>query len=385
MTIGFDADDTLWVNEKYYHEVENNVEKLLKPWFHVGEIKSEMFKTEMSNLELFGYGAKGFTLSLVETALRITDNQISGEVVGKIIDLGKELIKRSVTLLDGVEETLSTLDGEGHKLIFITKGDLLDQKRKLKKSGLEQYFDHVEVMSGKKESDYAEFFRKLGINLKSFLMVGDSLKSDILPVINLGGWAVHVPGGSTWEHEQVEEDISHDRFIAAENIREVVTLIKKIEKNSDSTDTLPIKIYTDGGCSGNPGPGGWAYILSAGSFKERHSGGDKHTTNNKMELTAVIKALQQVRSSRVLHDRKVEIYTDSQYVRNGISSWIHTWVKNGWKTASGQFVKNKELWVRLKELSDGLDIAWKWVKGHAGDPLNEACDEMVKAEMEKIK
>ncbi len=145
-----------------------------------------------------------------------------------------------------------------------------------------------------------------------------------------------------------------------------------------------IIIYTDGGCRGNPGPGGWAYVIKTNEFKRTLSGGDTYTTNNKMELTAVIRSLEAILKDKELSDRKIELHTDSQYVKNGISTWIKNWVRNGWKTAAKKPVKNKELWIELKEVSDKLDVTWKWVKGHSGDPLNEACDRKVNEEMSKI-
>ena len=143
-------------------------------------------------------------------------------------------------------------------------------------------------------------------------------------------------------------------------------------------------IYTDGGCSGNPGPGGWAYILKTSKIEKSRSGGDAYTTNNKMELTAVIKSLEAILRDPELVKESIDLHTDSQYVKNGITSWINNWIRNGWRTAAKKPVKNKELWMELKEVSDQLNVNWKWVRGHAGDPLNEACDSMVKEEMMKI-
>ncbi len=144
----------------------------------------------------------------------------------------------------------------------------------------------------------------------------------------------------------------------------------------------PIIIYTDGGCSGNPGPGGWAFVLNDGNIQRERSGGAQATTNNRMELTAVIEALKTVKSEFDDTGRPVELYTDSQYVKNGISSWIHNWERNGWKTAAKKPVKNKEYWQKLKTLADELSVSWHWVKGHAGNELNEKCDQMVREEMD---
>ncbi len=143
-------------------------------------------------------------------------------------------------------------------------------------------------------------------------------------------------------------------------------------------------IYTDGGCRGNPGPGGWAYIINTGNSRIEESGGDSATTNNKMELTAVIKSLEAVLKNPEMVSEKIELHTDSQYVKNGITNWINNWIRNGWKTAAKKPVKNRELWIALKDLSDKLNITWKWVKGHAGDPMNEACDTLVNQEMDKL-
>ncbi|MBI9106864.1 MAG: ribonuclease HI [Spirochaetales bacterium] len=146
-----------------------------------------------------------------------------------------------------------------------------------------------------------------------------------------------------------------------------------------------IEIYTDGGCSGNPGPGGWAFVLSADGRRIKKSGGEAHTTNNKMELSAVINSLKEVNTNSALAGNPVTVVTDSQYVKNGITAWIHNWVKNGWKTSAKQPVKNKEYWIELKALVDSLDVSWRWVKGHSGNELNEECDTMVGLEMDKFR
>ncbi len=143
-----------------------------------------------------------------------------------------------------------------------------------------------------------------------------------------------------------------------------------------------IEAYTDGGCSGNPGPGGWAYIISREGGDIRDSGGEDHTTNNRMELTAVIRALERLRTEAPAEG--IRIHTDSQYVQLGITRWIQGWERTGWRTAGGDPVKNRDLWTRLRELSSLLRPEWVWVRGHAGNPLNEACDALVRGEMKKI-
>lgn len=200
--IGFDADDTLWVNETYFREAEEKFADLLEGYETKNRVDQELFKMEMKNLELYGYGIKGFMLSMVESALAISNNKVSQATITEILNLGKKMIAHPVELLDGVEEVLEKL-GYGYRLIVLTKGDLLDQERKLEKSGLSKYFHHVEVLSDKKEENYQHLLDHLEIDVKEFLMIGNSLKSDVLPLINIGAQAVHIPFHTTWQHEEV--------------------------------------------------------------------------------------------------------------------------------------------------------------------------------------
>ena len=203
--IGFDADDTLWVNETYFRDTEERFAELLEDYETKNKVDQELFKMEMANLEIYGYGIKGFMLSMIESALDLSNNQISQETISQILDLGKKMISHPVELLDGVEEVLSQLVDK-YRLIVLTKGDLLDQERKLEKSGLSKYFHHVEVLSDKKETNYSNLLEHLNIDVKEFLMVGNSLKSDVLPILNIGAKAVHVPFHTTWAHEMVSEE-----------------------------------------------------------------------------------------------------------------------------------------------------------------------------------
>jgi len=203
--IGFDADDTLWVNETYYREAELEFAKLLGAYETANKIDQELFKKEMENLELYGYGVKSFILSMVESAIELSNHSIPNSTVGKIIEIGKTMINKPVELLDDVENVLKTLYPK-YRLILATKGDLLDQERKLEKSGLTQYFHHIEVLSDKKEANYAQLLNHLDIRPSEFLMIGNSLKSDILPLIHINAHAIHVPFHTTWAHEHVNED-----------------------------------------------------------------------------------------------------------------------------------------------------------------------------------
>jgi putative hydrolase of the HAD superfamily len=200
--IAFDADDTLFVNEPYFQEVEQKFCALMSDYLSHQGLSQELFKTEIENLDLYGYGIKGYILSMIEAAMTISNNTISLEIIEKIIAYGKELLQKPIELLDGVEETLQQLHGK-YKLVVATKGDLLDQRRKLHNSGLGHYFHHIEVMSDKKEKDYLDLLKRLEIKADEFFMIGNSLKSDVLPVLEIGGYAVHIPFHTTWEHEKL--------------------------------------------------------------------------------------------------------------------------------------------------------------------------------------
>jgi len=219
--IAFDADDTLWVNEPYFLETENKFCSLLEDYLPHHNIRQELFKTEMQNLAMYGYGIKGFVLSMIETAMRISDNNLSTGIIEKIIQYGKDQMERPIEILDGMEDALRQLRIK-YRLVMATKGDLMDQERKLKKSGLEQYFHHIEIMSDKQEADYLKLIRHLDINPDEFLMIGNSLKSDSIPVLAIGGHAIHIPFHTTWVHEKVDEKIQHPHFRQAESIKEAL-------------------------------------------------------------------------------------------------------------------------------------------------------------------
>lgn len=203
--IAFDADDTLWVNETYFRDVEHEFARLLSEYETENKLGQELFKVEMDNLHLYGYGIKSFVLSMIEAALEISNHKISPDVLHRIITLGKEMLEKPIELLPGVEETLKTLNGK-YKLILVTKGDLLDQERKLEKSDLEKYFNQIEIVSDKQTANYKNVIHQLDIGHHEFLMVGNSLKSDVLPLLEIGAKAIHVPFHTTWAHEIVEHN-----------------------------------------------------------------------------------------------------------------------------------------------------------------------------------
>ena len=223
--IGFDADDTLWVNETYYREAELEFAKLLGAYETANKIDQELFKKEMENLSMYGYGIKSFILSMVESALEISNNTISNKAIHDILNIGKTMINKPVELLDGVEEVLKALFSK-YRIILATKGDLLDQERKLENSGLTKYFHHIEVLSDKKEANYSQLLNHLDINPSEFLMIGNSLKSDVLPLVNINANAIHVPYHTTWVHEQVkEEDTNGKIYKTVKGLRDILELL----------------------------------------------------------------------------------------------------------------------------------------------------------------
>lgn len=222
--IAFDADDTLFVNEPYFQETEEKFCALMSDYLSHQGLSQELFKTEIDNLDLYGYGIKGYTLSMIEAAMKISNNTISMEIIEKIIVLGKELLQKPIELLDGVEETLEALKGK-YKLIVATKGDLKDQQRKLHDSGLGPYFHHIEVMADKQEVNYEKLLKRLEIEPNEFFMIGNSLKSDVLPVLSIGGYAVHIPFHTTWEHEKISHKVNHPNFKTLEKISDVLEIL----------------------------------------------------------------------------------------------------------------------------------------------------------------
>lgn len=224
--IAFDADDTLFVNEPYFQEVEQKFCTIMSDYLSQQGLSQELFRTEIANLDLYGYGIKGYILSMIEAAMKISNNTISLEIIEKIIIYGKELLQKPIELLDGVEETLKALKGK-YKLIVATKGDLKDQQSKLHRSGLGHYFHHIEVMADKQELNYTKLLTRLEIQPHEFFMIGNSLKSDVLPVLAIGGFAVHIPFHTTWEHEKIAHKVEHSNFKALEKITDVLEILLK--------------------------------------------------------------------------------------------------------------------------------------------------------------
>ncbi|WP_034039948.1 HAD family hydrolase [Wocania ichthyoenteri] len=223
--IGFDADDTLWVNETYFREAEEEIQRLLSDYETPNKIDQELFKMEMKNLPLYGYGVKAFILSMVEVALELSNYNISNKTIETILNIGKNMLEKPVELLDGVEDVLSVLSKK-YRLILATKGDLLDQERKLEKSGLTKYFHHIEVLSDKKEANYSNLLNHLDIKPSEFLMIGNSLKSDVLPLVNIKANAIHVPFHTTWAHEKVSKKETNGKtYKTIRGLKDVLNLL----------------------------------------------------------------------------------------------------------------------------------------------------------------
>lgn len=222
--IAFDADDTLWENEPYFREAEALFCELLKEHLPNHVVAKQILEAQVNNLPLYGYGVKGLVLSMIETLGVITNGKADFTMVEKVLDFGKTILNKPVVLLDGVTEVLESLKGH-YKLVVATKGDLLDQERKLKKSGLQSYFHHIEIMSNKRVADYRKLLKHLDCKPGNFMMIGNSLRSDILPVLELGGNAIHIPFHVTWEHEKVEEVPEHPQFSELGSISELLSVI----------------------------------------------------------------------------------------------------------------------------------------------------------------
>lgn len=223
--IAFDADDTLWVNETYFREVEDEFARLLSDYETENKLGQELFKTEMDNLHLYGYGVKSFVLSMIESAFEVSNNKVDHKIILRIIELGKKMLEKPIELLEGVENTLKALKDD-YKLILVTKGDLLDQERKLAKSGLEHYFNQIEIVSDKKAANYQGVIHQLEIKPLEFLMIGNSLKSDVLPLLEIGAKAIHIPFHTTWAHELIEKQENDHRYQTASKLTDILKVLK---------------------------------------------------------------------------------------------------------------------------------------------------------------
>ena len=227
--IAFDADDTLWHTEYLYVSTREKLERLLDQRYHIDGVAEALHETEMRNLARYGYGSKPFVLSMIETAVQLTQGRIRGDEVGQIVGWLHEMLDAQVELMDHVETTVAAL-ARTHTLIVVTKGDLVDQESKLARSGLAGYFDHCEILPEKTPERYRSLLDWHGVKPERFLMAGNSLRSDVLPVVALGGHAVHIPAAVTWIHEQVDApDPERGGYHELAHIGMLPALVQEIE------------------------------------------------------------------------------------------------------------------------------------------------------------
>ncbi|MER2534713.1 MAG: HAD family hydrolase [Rhizobiaceae bacterium] len=228
-TIGLDADDTLWQNEQFFRLTESLFCDLLRDHAEGGHLKERLLAAEKRNLGAYGFGIKGFTLSMIETAIEVTDGRVPGTVINEILAAGREMLSHPIETLPGVRETLEHLAGS-HRLVLITKGDLFDQERKVAQSGLGELFSAVEIVSDKSQATYSRIFSRHGEGAERAMMVGNSLRSDVLPAIEAGSFGVFVPHALTWEYEHADEPAGEARFRRLETLAELPGLVRAIEE-----------------------------------------------------------------------------------------------------------------------------------------------------------
>ena len=232
LLVGFDADDTLWHNERLFTDTQERFRALLRRHCEETIIEQRLYETEVRNLAHYGYGVKAFTLSMVETAIDLTEGAIPGAEINEILDMGREMLRAPVELLDGVVDVIPTLAGR-YRLMVITKGDLLDQETKVARSGLGDHFDFVEVVSRKDRGTYERLLEAHGARPGGFVMVGNSLRSDVLPVAEMGAVAVHIPYHTTWAHEEMDDQaLGEVPFTRLERIAEVPAFLARLENGA---------------------------------------------------------------------------------------------------------------------------------------------------------
>ncbi len=225
----FDADDTLWHNESLYTHIQEKFARVLAPYLNGEDVNQQLYATETGNIPYFGYGIKSFTLSMIEAAIALTEGRVTSTDIQQLVTFAKEMIDTPTPLLDGVEPVVAQL-ADSYPLMLITKGDLLDQQRKLERSGLSDYFAHIEIVSTKTSAIYAKLLGRYGIDVTRFLMVGNSVKSDVLPIVELGGHAVHIPYHTTWAHEVGNDSQDGQKaYFELEHIGQLPELVQRLE------------------------------------------------------------------------------------------------------------------------------------------------------------
>ena len=229
-TICFDADDTLWHNERFFRLTQAYFAELLADFTEAETLEARLLDAERRNIQRYGFGIKGFTLSMIETACQVTDNRVPGSIIAELIAVGQEMLQHPIDLLPHVRDVVSDL-AKDFTLLVITKGDLLDQERKLAQSGLGELFDGAEIVTDKTAEVYRGIFSGRSIDAGSAMMVGNSLKSDVNPAIEAGAWGVYVPHGETWALEAAELPRDSDRFFEIATLKDLPNLITGICPN----------------------------------------------------------------------------------------------------------------------------------------------------------
>lgn len=234
-TIGFDADDTLWQNEQFFRLTQDRFAELLQDHADPDHLSERLLEAERRNLGHYGFGVKGFVLTMIETAIEVTEERVPACVIRELIDAGQDLLRHPIELLPHARETVEAV-AQQHRVLLITKGDLLDQERKLAQSGLGELFDGVEIVSDKTPKTYSRIF---GERSDHALMVGNSLKSDVIPAIQAGAWGVFVPHGLTWAYEHAEPPSQHPRYVEISDLSSLVDVIDRINLGVSSGDAQP--------------------------------------------------------------------------------------------------------------------------------------------------
>lgn len=227
-TIGFDADDTLWQNEAFFRLTQDRFTALLSDYAEAAHLHDRLLAAERRNLGHYGFGVKGFTLSMIETAIEVTEGRVPASVIAEIMAAGREMLAHPIELLPHARDAVTAL-ARDHRVILVTKGDLLDQERKLAQSGLGDLFDAVEIVSDKTPAVYGAIFARHGNGAARAMMVGNSLKSDVIPAITAGGWGVHVPHGLTWALEHADPPVGNPRFLTLGDLGELADKVETIK------------------------------------------------------------------------------------------------------------------------------------------------------------
>lgn len=228
-TIGFDADDTLWHNERFFRMTHDRFAELLADFAEQDHLEERLLEAEKRNLGHYGFGVKGFVLSMIETAIEVTEERVPAAVIAKLMEAGREMLNHPIDLLPHAAEAVAHC-AENHRVLLITKGDLLDQERKLAQSGLGDLFDGVEIVSDKRQSVYEDIFNRHGDGADLGMMVGNSMKSDVVPMVDAGGWGIYVPHGLTWALEVATPPDGHSKYRQIETLNGLADLVDEISK-----------------------------------------------------------------------------------------------------------------------------------------------------------